>query len=197
VVVNQYRDKRDYANAIMASPPNLNRVFNVIFNELRLNKNKNVIEATGGFLFQHHVLQHSSLKGMWVEMPFELFYAQDWYQGMCNSFDNCREIFPNAITVSMWTGTWKEGDGNGKKRHWQNSNTSIVSNDDYTLPSDIANKIFVSGSIDRNFCWECIWNNGEQCYRRMDYYMHKYKCSHKEAIDRLMKESPSCDEKAI
>lgn len=198
VVVNQFREKREYANAIMASPPRLDRVFNIIFDKLPLNRDKDVLIATGGKLFQYDVLSQSSVKGMWVEMPFELFYAQEWTQGLpgkgydiCNSFDNCRERYPNAITLSMWTGTWTVKEENGLERHWHHSNNltmplNIGDNYNYVLPSELKDKVFLSGFTDKGFCLECIWRNGVPCHKRMDYLIEKYHLSRKEAMESLM-----------
>ena len=64
VVVNQFRSKAEYAYAFMASPPGLDSIFYVIFDELPLNMNKEILEATGGLLLQYHILvRKSSVKG--------------------------------------------------------------------------------------------------------------------------------------
>jgi len=51
VVVKQFWSKVEYANAFMASPPGLDSVFDVIFDELPLNMNKEILEARGYFCY--------------------------------------------------------------------------------------------------------------------------------------------------
>ena len=186
LVVNQYKKDREYANAFMASPPD-HDIFESIFNELPLQMRQNVIEATGGLFLQYHVLPKSINKGKWVEMPFDLFYAQDWIQAKtsrCNSFDDCQTKYPNAITASMWTSTWAGNATSRASTEWQNSsNISVVK---YNITKDIANQIFVSGVFDKDFCLECIWNGRIPCHRRLDYMINVYGSPREEVIHSLV-----------
>ena len=127
-----------------------------------------------------------------VEFPFELFYAQDWTEKLkCNSFDICRTKYPNAVTVSMWTGTW--AGGSASKGEWRDSsNNSTITN--YNITTEIANKIYLSGILDKELCYECIWKSGTgtACHRRMDYFIDRYRKDRKSAIDGVVNEYPPC-----
>lgn len=191
VVVNQFEKKREYANAVMAAPKGLD-LFDDIFRELPRHKKEDVLEATGGLFLQYHVLGKTINKGKWVEFPFELFYAQDWTEKLkCNSFDICRTKYPNAVTVSMWTGTW--AGGSASKGEWRDSsNNSTITN--YNITTEIANKIYLSGILDKELCYECIWKSGTgtACHRRMDYFIDRYRKDRKSAIDGVVNEYPPC-----
>lgn len=141
IVVNQFKKQREYTNAFMVAPKG-HELFDDVFRELPRQKDKNVIEATGGLLLQYHVLIKTINKGKWVAMPFDLFYAQDWLQSLkesyniCNSYDVCRRKYPNAITVHMWAGTW--AGGSASNREWQDSDNIPITN--YNITTKLQTK---------------------------------------------------------
>mmetsp|Transcript_27782 Transcript_27782/g.58700 ORF Transcript_27782/g.58700 Transcript_27782/m.58700 type:complete len:355 (+) Transcript_27782:147-1211(+) len=172
LIVNQFGTgkKVEYANAFMASPPR-HDVFKTIFHELPLRQSNDVLEATGGLFLQLHVLNNATNKGNWVQLPFEEFYAQDWKQSLkqnkdtydvCHSFEHCRMRYQNAMTVSMWTGTW--AGGNDTAREWY----------------DVGNITYLS-----NFCGLCLWDGNIYCNARIGYLMGHYKVSEREAVESL------------
>jgi len=192
IVVNQFENKREYANALMASSPGY-ELFDSIARGLHQNKNKNVLSATGGTFLQYSIIGRNDNKGKWVEMPFELFYAQDYTnKDKCNSFDNCRSKYPNAITISIWSNTWQSGSASDLQ--WQNSSSVPYDNisTDYNLSTDIMNKIFISGIVDRELCYECDWHPGMPCHKRMDYVFERYHHSLKKSILEMIKNLPQC-----
>lgn len=198
ILVNQFKNTRDYNNAVLASPPR-HVIWEDAFVELQRNKDQNIIEATGGLLFQYHILPKEMHKGTWVEMPFDLFYAQDWHQAtnnpssICSSFDDCRTKFPHAITVHLGVATWKSK-GDGSNRAWQDSKELPVQTN-ITVPPDIAAEIYVSGTYDKDFCYECMWHPGgedKKCHRRLDFLIQRYKLTRRAAIGAMLSKTPQC-----
>ena len=195
IVVNQFKKQRDYANNIMAASEG-HEIFQDIFNTLPSTKRNVVIESAGGLFLQYHVLPKTKNKGKWVEFPFDLFNAQDWQnsKSVCLSYEACTKKYPNAITISMWTGTWAGNDPMRETRRWSNTSSLVPSITNYTISTENRNEIFVSGTYDKDFCWECIWKEhiGTPCHRRADYIVVTYKQTIKKTIDDMLKGPPRC-----
>lgn len=111
VIANQLPNERkpQYANAFMATPPGT-KLLEYVQEWLPKYKDYGPIDATGPkFItkFLHSNARMPPLNGSWAVLPFELIYAQmSNKKKKCNSFRSCRESYPNAITVSLWTATW-------------------------------------------------------------------------------------------
>mmetsp|Transcript_27338 Transcript_27338/g.57718 ORF Transcript_27338/g.57718 Transcript_27338/m.57718 type:complete len:320 (+) Transcript_27338:52-1011(+) len=124
ILANQYPANKhiiEYANAFMASTPRL-EIFDSIFHELTQphRKDQTVLVATGSKFLKRFVLRKRINEGKWVGFPMELIYGHEWTEEgtMCTSLEDCRNRFPEAITVSFWTHTWKD-DGGDDIRKWQ------------------------------------------------------------------------------
>mmetsp|Transcript_258 Transcript_258/g.492 ORF Transcript_258/g.492 Transcript_258/m.492 type:complete len:421 (+) Transcript_258:66-1328(+) len=201
LLVNQYKRQREYTNAVMASPPN-HSIFNTIFAQLPRHANKNIIEAAGGIFLQSHVLEQPETKGLWIGLPFDIFYAQDWLQGLsrnnvgerglCYSFDNCRTRFPYAMTVHMQAGTWASKDGDASNRKWENSTTLPMTN--FTLTPELASHIVISGEHDKDFCYKCPWRPGTTCSDRLAWLMEHYNDLNNinVAVEKMVEKLPQC-----
>ena len=158
IVVNQFKNRREYTNAVMASPPQFDVLFDTIFQELPHTKNLHVIESAGGLFLQYHILSKTINKGKWVEMPFDLFYAQDWQSeqngNVCRTYESCSKKYPNAITIHQWAHTWAGGNITSSEHQWRATNTSIIANNNYTISPENRNEIHISGIFDTDICWK-------------------------------------------
>lgn len=196
LLVNQLPGNfRDYNNALLAAPRKF-EIFDDMFIELPFHKDTNIIEAAGGYFLQHHMLSKKIHKGKWVELPFDLFYAQDWISiskgliTICKSFDDCRTKFPHAITVHLGVGSWAGHDSS--EREWEDSSDIPVTTN-YTIPTEITNQIYISGTIDKDFCYECEWKAGTSCGKRLDYIVEHYQeARNKEFFDQMLEKNPQC-----
>ena len=111
VVANQERPDAAYSlypNAFMASPPQ-HKIFTEIFSSLPRSANASVVYATGPN-FLTRILRET--KFPWRALPLSVVFGHEWNDPhMCNSTTDCLARFPEAVTVSLWTHSWKSGTG--------------------------------------------------------------------------------------
>jgi len=144
VVASQYpkhnfKDIGFYANAFMATPPN-HKILDTIFAEAPKHNIDIVLNATGPDFLTSVVRSFPQKVDTWTDLPFDVIYGYVWNtpkKDMCNSHDSCIAALPNAVTMNMWSHSWKRYGAEYKK--WD---SFIQENHlEETITSNITSKI--------------------------------------------------------
>ena len=122
-----------WSNQFMMAPPN-RTLLQTIIHTLPHHAHKNVLYATGpGFLSQ---FLRTAPTTEWNAFRQDQVYGHGYAdRNMCTSAERCRQQFPNAMTVSLFTHSWKSASKQGS----HGSLTSRQWSSDVSKSSDVPN----------------------------------------------------------
>lgn len=104
-----------WSNQFMASPIGHPLLLS-IFQALPAHAKEHVLYATGPGFLTNQLQQYD--RTLWRDFAMEKVYGQTYdAPNMCTSREDCMKRFPNAMTVSLFTHSWKPG-GELTVREW-------------------------------------------------------------------------------